>query len=199
MGLLQWLKGFFAPRRPVPQTTTEPTRAPLPEATAGASPFPPGTAPARLVVMRHAEKSGDKRDPHLNLPGRRRAEALVEYIPATFGTPEFLLAARTSLKSRRPVETLEPFSAALRLEIRSKFDDGESASLIAHLSEKKRYRGKLGVICWRHSDLPRLLKSLGAPPGTFPEPWPEDDYTTILDLTYTGNGAVHVRRVQMDM
>lgn len=147
--------------------------------------------------MRHAEKSGDRRDPHLSLPGRQRAERLVEYIPATFGQPQFLIAARTSSRSRRPVETLEPLAAALALEVRAKFNDSDSSALIATLRDKKRYRGRLGVISWRHSELPALLAALGASPDTFPKPWDETDYTTIIDIHYPGNGEAQATRLRM--
>ncbi|MDX2259622.1 MAG: histidine phosphatase family protein, partial [Hyphomicrobiaceae bacterium] len=163
----------------------------------GASPFPPGTGPSRLIVMRHAEKSGDKRDPHLSLPGRKRAEHLVEYIPATFGQPHFLIAARTSSRSRRPVETLEPLAAALALEVRAKFDDDDVDDIVEALRDKQRHRGKLGVICWRHSELAGLVQALGAAPDAYPDPWDENDYTTIIDLTYPGNGEVTARRIRM--
>lgn len=182
MGLLQWLRRLF--------TGT-------PDAISGVSPFQSGTGPSRLVVLRHSEKSADKRDPHLSLEGRRRAEQIATYIPATFGRPQFLIAARTSNRSRRPVETLEPLAAALALEVRAKFDDDDTAGLIETLRDKKRYRGKLGVICWRHSQLPRLVAALGADPETFPNSWDEDDYTTIIDVTFPGNGEVKVERQQM--
>ena len=189
MGLLQWIKRLFvrAPQSPpgVPQP-------PL-----GASPFPPGTGPSRLIVMRHAEKSGDKRDPHLSLPGRRRAEQLVAYIPATFGQPEFLIAARTSKRSRRPLETLEPLAAALALEIRAKIYDDDVDELIEMLRDKPRYFGKVGVISWRHSELPGLVAALGGAPDSYPRSWDENDYTTIIEVTYPGNGEVHARRLKM--
>lgn len=200
MGLLLWLKRLFA-GPPGAKTAagggTAAGRTDGALSPAGRSPFAAGAGPSRLVVLRHCEKSGDKRDPHLSLPGRRRAETLAEYLPATFGRPEFLIAARTSLRSRRPVETLEPLSAALALEIRSKFDDDDIRALIATLREKQRYRGKAGIICWRHSELPRLLQALGAAPDGIPQPWDEGDYTTILDLTYGGNGEVESHRLQM--
>ncbi len=189
MGLLQWIKRLFVQAPQPPPGAPQPPR--------GASPFPPGTGPSRVIVMRHAEKSGDKRDPHLSLAGRRRAEGLVQYIPETFGQPQFLIAARTSSRSRRPVETLEPLAAALALEVRAKFNDTDSASLIGTLRGKKRYRGKLCVISWRHSELPALLAALGAPPDTFPKPWDETDYTTIIEVTYPGNSEVHARRLRM--
>lgn len=182
MGLFQWIKRLFMG---------------APAAPRGASPFPPGTGPSRLVILRHSEKTGDKRDPHLSLPGRRRAEQLVDYIPATFGQPQFLIAARTSDRSRRPVETLEPLAAALAFEIRSKFDDDDSDELIEELRDKPRYRGKIGVICWRHSELPELVAALGATPETFPNPWEENDYTTIIDVTFASNGEVRAKRLQM--
>ena len=182
MGLLEWLKRLV-------------WRAP--ETAPGTSPFPPEKGPARLVVLRHAEKSGDKHDPHLSLPGRRRAEELVTYIPKTFGRPDFLIAARTSGRSRRPAETLEPLAAALGLEIRAKLDDDESAELVEMLGDKQRYRGKLGVICWRHSELPRLLSALGAPRDTFPAKWDESEYRAVLELTYPGDGEARARRLQM--
>jgi hypothetical protein len=182
MGLFQWLKRLFTG---------------APETPYGMSPFPPGTGPSRLIVFRHAEKTGDKRDPHLSLPGRQRAERLVEYIPATFGQPQFLIAARTSNRSRRPVETLEPLAAALALGLWAKIDDDEPAELIEALRGKQRYRGKLGVICWRHSELPGLLQALGVEPETFPKAWDENDYTTVIDVTFAGNGEVNATRVQM--
>jgi hypothetical protein len=182
MGLLQWIRQLFtrepgAPRR--------------------ASPFPPGTGPARLIVLRHAEKTGDKRDPHLSPAGRRRAEHLVGYLPQTFGQIDFLIAARTSGKSRRPVETLEPLAASLGAEIWAKIDDDDGDDLVDALAVKPRYQGKVGVISWRHSELPDLLAMLGAPPGAYPRSWDETDYTTVVEITYPSDGSVLARPVEM--
>lgn len=199
MGLIQWIKRLLArPPRPQPPLP----RSPLPtvrlsRSQHGVSPFPLGSGPARIIVLRHAEKSGDRRDPHLSLPGRQRAEQLVEHLPATFGRPDFLIAARTSIRSRRPVETLEPLAAALAFEVRAKFPDADTAALLATLRDKKRYRGKLVVISWRHSTLPRLIEALGAAPDTFPQPWDESDYATVIELTYPGDGTAMARRLLM--
>jgi hypothetical protein len=189
MRLLELVKLLLVPEKP------ELTRAPEPQR--GMSPFPAGMGPSRLVVFRHSEKSGDRRDPHLSLPGRRRAEQLVEYIPATFGRPQFLIAARTSARSRRPVETLEPLAAAMALDVAAKFAHGQSTDLVKMLSNKRRCCGGLGVICWRHSELPGLVCALGAPPATFSDSWKMSDYSTIVDVTYPGDGEAHARRLQM--
>lgn len=182
MRLFHWIKWLFA-------------RAPA--ALHGTSPFASGEGPTRLIVLRHSEKSGDKLDPHLSLPGRRRAEQLADYIPATFGQPQFLIAARTSNRSRRPVETLEPLAAALSLEVRAKFDDNNGIALIEALREKKSYRGKFGVICWRHSELPQLVAALGGTSPELPQRWADNDFNTIIEIYYPGSGEARATRLQM--
>lgn len=152
----------------------------------GLSPFPPGQGPARLLVLRHAEKTGDKRDKHLSGPGWERAEKLAAYIPQKFGRPDFLIAASNSEKSKRPVETLEPLAKALGLPIEAQYDDEAVDELIANLGSVPRYAGKFGVISWRHSDLSRLITELGAPQGTFPVAWDPLVYDLIVEIVFDG-------------
>ena len=182
MGLLNWFKSllFGAP-------------AALP----GASPFGSDSGPARLIVLRHAEKTGDRRDRNLSPAGHERAARLVPYVLETLGRPDFLVAAKSSDRSRRPVETIEPLAAAAGLEIKSKFDDDEVDALVAALGEKRAYRSKFGVISWRHSDIPGLVASLGAPADTFPGEWSESDYTTLVDISYSSGSKVTAKRLTM--
>jgi hypothetical protein len=182
MGLLNWFKSLFAG---------------APTALPGVSPFRPGTGPARLVIFRHAEKTGDRRDRNLSPAGHERAARLVPYVLETFGRPDFLIAAKSSDRSRRPVETIEPLGSALDLEIKSKFDDDEVEALVAALGEKRAYRGKFGVISWRHSDIPRLVATLGAPADTLPAKWSESDYTTLVDISYASSAQVTAKQLKM--
>jgi hypothetical protein len=182
MGLLNWVKSLFY-RAP-------PSRA-------GVSPFQPDTGPARLIVLRHAEKTGDKRDRNLSPAGQERAMRLAPYVLETFGRPDFLIAAKSSDRSRRPVETIEPLAAAVDLEIKSKFDDDEVDALVAALGKKQDYRSKFGVISWRHSDIPRLVATLGAPAHTVPSKWSETDYTTLVDISYSSDSKVTAKRRSM--
>lgn len=182
MGLLDWFRSLvFGSPKVLP----------------GVSPFPPDTGPARLLVLRHAEKTGDRSDRGLSPAGHERAARLVPYVLETFGRPDFLIAAKSSVRSRRPVETIEPLAAALGLEIRSRFDDGETDALVAALRDKRPYRGRFGVVSWRHSDLPRLAAALGAPAGTLPDSWNEADYATIVEITYLPGGRVTAIRLTM--
>lgn len=162
----------------------------------GTSPFPDGHGPARLIVLRHAEKTGKKSDSGLSPAGTARAARLVDYIPGTFGAPAFLIAARTSARSRRPVETLEPLAEAAGLSIRGDIDDSEVKKLVRALRDDDAYRSKAGVISWRHSDIPRLVASLGAPEDLLPD-WHEDDYTTIVVIDYRDGAPPTARCIQM--
>lgn len=163
---------------------------------AGTSPFPAGTGPARLVIIRHGEKTGKKSDQGLSPAGTARAARLTTYLPETFGAPEFLIAARTSKRSRRPVETLEPLAAALDLPINADVDDADVKKLVGALRDNSAYRGKAGVISWRHSDIPRLVAALGASDDVLPE-WHEDDYTTMVVLEYRDGKPPAARRLAM--
>lgn len=180
MGMLDWLKQFVlgAPRR-----------------AAGTSPFAPGTGPARLLIMRHAEKTGDKRDPHLSEAGQQRAGKLAAYIPEQFGKPDFLIAAKTSKRSRRPVETLEPLATALGLNTADHLDDEEVDDLVKSLAEDPAYKAKFGVVSWRHSDIPRLIAALGAPDGSTPAEWDEAIYNIAYDMTFRDGAPPEVRKI----
>lgn len=160
----------------------------------GVSPFPTGHGPARVLIMRHAEKTGDPLDPHLSPEGQRRAERLVTYVPQTFGTPDFLIAARTSKKSQRPYDTLAPIADAFGLKIKEKFDDEDVDALVEHLGANEKYFAKFGVVSWRHSDIPALIAALGAPRGSYPETWNSSVYNIIFEITFDG-ASPHVRQI----
>lgn len=161
----------------------------------GVSPFAAGTGPARLLIMRHAEKTGDKRDRSLSQAGWARAEKLVTYIPQTFAKPDFLIAAASGKKSDRPYDTLAPLAKALGLPIIDDLDDEEVDALVEMLKEPE-FKGKFGVISWRHSDLPRLIGALGAPSGSFPSDWDDTLYDVVYELAFTGEATPGVRRIQ---
>lgn len=165
-----------------------------PHTPAGVSPFAPGTGPAKLLIMRHAEKTGKRRDPNLSEAGQQRADQLVDYIPKQFGRPDFLFAATSSKRSSRPYETLEPLANRLGLEIDETFDDEDFEALVEGLA-KPAYARKFGVIAWRHSDIPSLLASLGAPNGSYPAEWDDTVYNVIFEVTFSNGAAPKVREI----
>src|SRR4051794_9001677 len=66
----------------------------------------PITYPARVLIVRHAEKPDDVLSLHLSEAGKKRAEALPQLFeksdarPEPFPTPDFLFAARNTKNSR---------------------------------------------------------------------------------------------------
>ena len=55
--------------------------------------------PQQILIIRHAEKTGEKTDPHLSKQGKQRAEMLSQLFTSTkerpepFPTPDFIFAA----------------------------------------------------------------------------------------------------------
>ncbi|HUA63385.1 MAG TPA: hypothetical protein VML19_31815 [Verrucomicrobiae bacterium] len=87
---------------------TKPARSPGKRRWTGLS------APKQILLIRHAEKSFAKADPHLNPRGLERAAALPKLFPGQFDTLGFIFAAAPSRHSNRPIVTVTPLSRALQ-------------------------------------------------------------------------------------
>jgi broad specificity phosphatase PhoE len=149
---------------------------------------------ARILLMRHAEKSGDPMDPHLSPEGYARAAKLADYIPATFGIPQFLFATSISKHSMRPIETIQPLSAKIGVAIDPTYADQDYGALASQLLSDPRYgnAGALIVVCWHHGNIPSMARALRATPGSYPDPWDSHVFNQILAFTYAGGGEPQV-------
>ena len=143
---------------------------------------------ARILLMRHAEKTGDPMDPHLSQDGYARAAKLADFIPATFGIPQFLIATSISKHSVRPIETLEPLSTKIGVTVDATYADQDYSALASQLLSDPRYAdaGALIVVCWHHGNIPSMAHALRAKLGSYPDPWDAHVFNQILDLTYAG-------------
>lgn len=148
----------------------------------------------RLLIMRHAEKSGDPDDPHLSPIGQRRAQQLATYIPQGFGTPSCLFASAKSKHSERPIETLGPLSVAANVPLDDSFADQDYGALAHHLLKKDRFEGVLTVVCWHHGNIPSMMHALGLADATYPDPWDRAVFNLILDVTFA-RGQPTVQKV----
>ncbi len=144
----------------------------------------PGGGPGRILLMRHAEKTGKTDDFYLSKEGTIRAERLVTYIPQTFGRPDFIYAAARSKRSVRSIETVKPLAAAHGIEVQYHIEDKEFDALVTEIFSKSEYHGKTIVICWHHGKLPEIAALLGGQRGAYPDPWPQDVFNLILDFRY---------------
>ena len=151
---------------------------------------------ATLLVIRHAEKSGDKQDVGLIPSGQARVQAYVAYFQTLVSgssrlpTPAFLIAAADSDDSHRSRLTLEPLAAALGLEIDARTADDDYHALAERLREDSHYDGATTLICWTHKTLPRLVKALGAPATLLPDKWPDEVFGWLVRLDYDAAGTL---------
>jgi|SRR5579864_848175 len=147
----------------------------------------PASAPAEVLIIRHAEQPRRGSQVHLSDLGRARAAALPTLFPTPFAVPTFLFATRSSKESERPVETLQPLAAALRLRIDDRFPNDAYAQLASTILTGTTYAGAHVLVCWHHGMIPALAAALGA--AQVPARWPDAQYDHVWQLRY-GRGAV---------
>jgi hypothetical protein len=149
-----------------------------------------------ILLFRHAEKLTGVKDPTLSPAGEERAARLATYIPETFGTPDFIIATLDTKASERPYKTVVPLSETTGVPIQDTIANGDFAKEADHVLTHPKYAGKFVVICWHHGKIPGLAKALGAPAGTYPNPWDEQVFNLILRFDYpTGTSTPTVTQI----
>lgn len=170
--------------------------------------------PQHVLLVRHAEKTGDKEDIHLAKQGKERAEVLGRLFvaskdrPEPFPTPDFIFAACHHKDSQRPVETVTPLAKKLNLSINDRFDsklpvpgkneEAEKSAKKAGMAELRdelfgapKYRAKTILVSWRHSTLPELAKTLKA--NKVPQKWEDEVFDRVWQITYDDQGNTTFR------
>jgi hypothetical protein len=142
----------------------------------------PKAGPHIVMIIRHAEKTGEKNDVDLSKKGFERAEALATVFPAHFPRPDYLIAAKVSKNSKRSLETITPLSKALHEEIEAKYKEKEFEQLAHELLTDPKYAGKTLLIAFQHGKIPDLAKALGA--KDVPEKWDDNVFNRVWELTY---------------
>src|SRR5579883_837698 len=160
--------------------------------------------PQCILIVRHAEKTGDNSDVHLSKKGKERAEVLDQLFvvskdrPNPFPTPDFIFAACEHKDSQRPVETVTPLAKKLKLTINDRYDnklpkEGKEKpkkegmlALRDELFGSSKYFGKTILISWRHSTLPELATTLKA--SKVPEKWDDAVFDRVWEIRYDDAG-----------
>jgi hypothetical protein len=152
-----------------------------------------GPKDAVVLIVRHAEDGGTGHD--LAPRGHERAEAYKNYflnftVDSKRLEPDVVLAAKDSKKSHRPRLTVEPFAKAAKLPIDTRFGNNQSTELAADL--RANHQGKVILICWRHGNIPALLRALGAKPKDLLPggKWPDSVYDWVIPLSYDQDGRL---------
>ncbi len=159
-------------------------------------------APARVVFIRHAEKTGY--DNQLSEKGFRRARALVDFFISNtavnaYGAPAAIYAAAPKHEdsSIRSIQTVTPLAKAVRLEINKDFTRGETRKLARSIMTDPAYEGRLVVVCWQHAALVDAVWDLAEESGAgqaflgnLPSEWPDEvfDRAWVVDF-YRGKAV----------
>ncbi len=150
--------------------------------------------PARVILLRHAEKPPLEISVHLSERGQTRAQALVNLLsvgpvlgtngpPAALFAPEFTKRGHGS----RPYETLLPLGHVLKLPVQTPYHSKAYAALAKHILKDSALEGKTVVVCWVHDYLPDLARALGLKPK--PPPWKGSVYDRVWVITYDQHRA----------
>ena len=149
--------------------------------------------PARVIIIRHAEKPDEGNE--LSLKGRERAAALVPYF---LETPEFFkgmpLAAiyaqgpRKEGSSVRSMQTVKGLADALKLTIIDKYTRDDFPEMFAEIRKNPAYEGKTVLICWEHKVIPDIAKAFGADDA--PDRWHGSAFDRTWIITFKADGKI---------
>jgi hypothetical protein len=151
--------------------------------------------PARVILLRHAEKPPDEFTIHLSERGESRARALVALLATklVLGTnepPVALFAPKFTRRghSLRPYETLTPVAEHLKLPIQTPYGSSDYAAFAKHVLSDPGLDGKTVVVCWIHNYIPALAKAFGV--KLEPARWKGSVYDRVWVVTYDDHHAV---------
>ena len=151
--------------------------------------------PARIVLLRHAEKPPDESAVYLSERGKARAGALAVFLTAEpvlamNGQPVALFAPKVTKRGHtfRPYQTLQPLADRLKLSVQTPYGPSNYAALAKHLLSDPDLNGKTVVVCWIHDYLPALATALGVKPK--PKPWKGSVYDRVWIVTYQDHRAL---------
>ena len=154
------------------------------------------STPAKILILRHAEKPSNHSNEHLSLQGYQRAAALSPYFQGNFPGVNHIFAAGVGLHSpsHRPIETIRPTANALGKQIHDEFLKDDYLAMVAHIKSDAQYNAEELIICWEHSDIESIATAFGAI-GVPSAPWPADRFDLVWELTFTGTTGYRLKQI----
>ena len=137
---------------------------------------------SRIIILRHAEKTGIDTDPGLSQAGELRAAALSIAVPQYFGRIDHVIAAQSTEHSVRPLRTVEPLALELGIRVQQRWKTAQYRDLATALFSEPEFEQRQVLVCWRHKTLQQVAFALGAAEA---EAWPETEYnqTWVVELS----------------
>jgi hypothetical protein len=151
--------------------------------------------PARVIVIRHAEKPDDQENPNLSQAGVERSWRIVKWLTqgavlGTNGPPAGLYAPEPTRRGFgvRCRDTLQPTARRLGQQVKTAYGSEDYEFQAQVILRDKSLRGKNVVVCWTHEFLPQLAAAFGVDPP--PPKWKGGDYDTAYIITFPEGKAV---------
>lgn len=162
-------------------------------------------APAKILIVRHAEKpvggeplglrADGRADPEsLTVRGWQRAGALARFLAPLDGRfahpalarPTAILATRSEQgegASRRPKQTVRPLADLLGIALDHRFGKGEEAAAAAFALDLPG----VVLVSWVHERIAPFVAAIPRAPAV-PQHWPEDRFDVVWVLDPTADG-----------
>src|SRR5262249_34191 len=127
--------------------------------------------PARVLIIRHAEKPDDGHC--LSVEGWQRAAALVPFFLGELSdecgdprpgfarpVPIYFQKPTSQNKSRRPLQTVQGLAQTLKLEPRG-FAHTDYAEMVRQIQKTSAFQGQTVLICWEHRAIADVARAFG--------------------------------------
>lgn len=152
--------------------------------------------PKEILIIRHAEKPADVINENLSTKGYERAAALAYYLPATFGTIDYVFAAGVGQKSHSkcPRETVTPLAERLGKKLHDSYLKYEYKEMITHIFNDDKYTDSKIVVAWQHTDIEDISNAFGTQDVPTSK-WPGDCFDLVWKLTYNGDKTYSLAQI----
>ncbi|MFS4457753.1 histidine phosphatase family protein [Bdellovibrio sp. HCB2-146] len=125
--------------------------------------------PSKIILVRHGEEPLGDEGRELSQVGWQRAEGLPRLFQNEGITRLIALKPHKKKGSIRSIQTLQPISQALGLEVQTPYTRTEVSSLVELLATSGEYDNQVVLIAWQHETLADIAHELGA--RNAPEEW----------------------------
>lgn len=149
------------------------------------------TTPARILIIRHAEKPHVEESDELSAKGFERAQALTKIFLkhpelVVHGTPIAYYAAAyvPGKTSNRCQQTLRLLAASYHQALRADYVGADYQKLVKEIMAEPSFHGKTVMIAWNHDYIPQLARAFGA---NAPAYWPDEVYDKIWIIDFSNN------------
>lgn len=143
----------------------------------------PAVAQRAVIVVRHAEKLDQSKDPPLSEAGTARAVRLATMLR------DAQVRGLYATEYRRTRDTLLPLAKALGLSV-AVVDSGDPEALVRRM--RTDHADGVVVVAGHSNTVPRILELLGASP---PVQLADDEYDSLFIVTPRGDGPPTVVRL----